>query len=64
MIEFTDYSFRYEERDRPTLDEVCLKIRKGELILLAGRSGCGKTTLIRSLNGLIPHSIRGKSGVI
>lgn len=60
MIEFTDYSFRYEERDRPTLDEVCLKIRKGELILLTGRSGCGKTTLIRSLNGLIPHFYPGE----
>ena len=34
-----------------------MTVQTGEFILLTGRSGCGKTTLIRSLNGLIPHFI-------
>jgi energy-coupling factor transport system ATP-binding protein len=40
-----------------SLDDICLNIAEGELVLLTGPSGCGKTTLARCLNGLIPHSI-------
>jgi energy-coupling factor transport system ATP-binding protein len=35
-------------------------MEEGELLLVAGTSGCGKTTLIRSINGLIPRSYRGE----
>ena len=37
-----------------------MTVQTGEFILLTGRSGCGKTTLIRSLNGLIPHFYPGE----
>ena len=60
MIEFKNYSFRYEEAEEFTLKNINLTISDGELILLTGRSGCGKTTLIRSLNGLIPHFYPGE----
>ena len=60
MIEFINYSFRYEEAEEFTLKNINLTISDGELILLTGRSGCGKTTLIRSLNGLIPHFYPGE----
>ena len=50
MITFENFSFRYEERDGFTLKDLNLTIQTGEFILLTGRSGCGKTTLIRSLN--------------
>lgn len=60
MIIFKDFSFRYEERERPTLRSIDLEIADGECVLLTGRSGCGKTTLIRSLNGLIPHFYPGE----
>ena len=60
MIVFKDFSFRYEERERPTLRSIDLEIADGECVLLTGRSGCGKTTLIRSLNGLIPHFYSGE----
>lgn len=60
MITFENFSFRYEERDGFTLKDLNLTIQTGEFILLTGRSGCGKTTLIRSLNGLIPHFYPGE----
>ena len=61
MITFEDFSFRYEERDEFTLKDINLTIQTGEFVLLTGRSGCGKTTLIRCLNGLIPHFYPGES---
>lgn len=48
-------SFTYGGADRPALSEVSLEIEPGEIVLLTGRSGCGKTTLIRALAGLVPH---------
>ena len=43
-----------------TLRGIDMTVQTGEFILLTGRSGCGKTTLIRSLNGLIPHFYPGE----
>ncbi len=60
MITFENFSFRYEERKEFTLKDINITIKTGECILLTGRSGCGKTTLIRSLNGLIPHFYPGE----
>lgn len=39
------------------LRDVDLTVREGEFVLVTGASGCGKTTLARCLNGLIPHLI-------
>lgn len=60
MITFDHFSFRYAERSEFTLNDINLTVQAGEFILLTGRSGCGKTTLIRSLNGLIPHFYPGE----
>ena len=54
-----DVTFRYQARPEPALRGVSLELRRGELLLLAGTSGCGKTTLIRCINGLIPRSYKG-----
>ncbi len=59
MIVFENFSFRYEESKEFTLKDINATVGTGEFILLTGRSGCGKTTLIRSLNGLIPHFYPG-----
>ena len=62
VVVFDDFSFRYSARTGKTLNEISLKIRRGEKILIAGVSGSGKSTLGHCLNGLIPHSFKGEMG--
>ncbi len=59
-IEFSDFSFRYESQEKPTLKRINLNIEKGEKIVIIGPSGSGKSTLGQCLNGLVPHTIKGK----
>ena len=54
-----DLSFKYQSRPEPALANLSLEVRAGEMLLVAGASGCGKTTLIRCINGLVPRSYRG-----
>ncbi|MCR5773117.1 MAG: ABC transporter ATP-binding protein [Butyrivibrio sp.] len=59
-IDFKNVSFSYSDREKGALKDINLKIRQGEFVLLAGASGCGKTTITRILNGLIPGFYNGK----
>ncbi len=69
MIEFKDLSFSYSSGNVNKNDEtdtnngsprnIDLTVNDGEFVLLTGSSGCGKTTLIRFINGLIPHFFSG-----
>ncbi|MCS7282553.1 MAG: energy-coupling factor ABC transporter ATP-binding protein [Anaerolineae bacterium] len=53
-------TFRYQARPEPAIQDVSFALRPGEIVLVAGASGCGKTTLIRCINGLIPRTYRGE----
>lgn len=53
-------TFKYKTRPEMALENVSLELKQGELLLIAGSSGCGKTTLARCINGLIPRSYRGE----
>jgi energy-coupling factor transporter ATP-binding protein EcfA2 len=53
-------SFQYRTRPEPALQNISFELKPGEVLLIAGSSGCGKTTLARCINGLIPRSYRGK----
>jgi len=53
-------SFQYRTRPELAIQNISFELKPGELILVAGSSGCGKTTLARCINGLIPRSYRGK----
>ena len=59
MIEFIKLSFSYKDMEQNSLRELYLNIPKGQCVLLCGASGCGKTTLTRLVNGLIPHFFVG-----
>ena len=50
-IELNNVSFRYREDMPPVLDNVSLKIRPGQYVAVVGKTGCGKSTLMRILLG-------------
>src|SRR5215218_7870780 len=53
-------SFQYRTRPELAIINISFELKQGEMLLIAGSSGCGKTTLARCINGLIPRSYRGK----
>jgi energy-coupling factor transport system ATP-binding protein len=55
-------SFRYRDRQGAAIHNISFEANPGEILLIAGASGCGKTTLIRCINGLIPRSYKGEVG--
>ena len=60
MIKISNVNFKYENAEEENLRDISLSIKKGECILLCGQSGCGKTTVTRLINGLIPHFYEGE----
>ena len=60
MIEFQNVSFSYPDSTEGGLKNIDLTIPNGQCVLLCGRSGCGKTTLTRLINGLIPQFFAGE----
>ena len=53
-------SFRYRDRPGAAIHNLTFTANPGEVLLIAGASGCGKTTLVRCINGLIPRSYKGE----
>lgn len=62
MIRFEDVGFTYgdDEGREPSVSNLDFSIAQGECVVLCGSSGCGKTTITRLINGLIPHHYEGE----
>lgn len=60
VIDINGVSFYYKEASKASLNHVDIQIREGEVVVLCGESGCGKSTIIRLINGLIPFYYEGK----
>ena len=50
-IELNNVTFRYDESQPPVLDDLSLKIRPGQYVAVVGRTGCGRSTLMRIMLG-------------
>ncbi|MER7520764.1 ATP-binding cassette domain-containing protein [Streptomyces sp. NPDC126499] len=59
MIRFENVSVTYDGESAPTLAGVDLTVPEGELVLLVGPSGVGKSTLLGAVSGLVPHFTGG-----
>ena len=59
MIEMRKVFFSYKAEDEIQVSDLNIEIKAGEFVLLCGKSGCGKTTILKMINGLIPHAIEG-----
>lgn len=55
MIRLANVSWTYPHADVPSLRNLDLRIAPGEFVVLCGASGSGKSTVLRLMNGLIPH---------
>ena len=61
-VEFRDVSYAYPDAGRAALRGVDLDVAPGELLLVLGASGSGKSTMLRAVNGLVPHTSGGRFG--
>ena len=59
MIRIEDLTFTYPGAEQETLSHISLHVEKGDFLAVIGNNGCGKSTLCKALNGLIPHFIAG-----
>ena len=58
-IDHVTFSYGGETEQTGGIQDIELQIEHGEFVVLCGESGCGKTTVTRLLNGLIPHYYEG-----
>lgn len=59
MIEVKNVSYTYSDSKEKALSNVSFTVNDGEIVLCTGRSGCGKSTVIRVINGLCPSYYGG-----
>ena len=58
-VEIDNLTYTYPGASQPTLNDISLQIAQGDFLAVVGNNGCGKSTLCKVLNGLIPHFITG-----
>lgn len=61
MFQVKNFSFSYPNSYKKSLDDINLNLNKGEVVLIVGPNGGGKTSLLKSLMGIIPSMTGGNS---
>ncbi|WP_330172430.1 ATP-binding cassette domain-containing protein [Streptomyces sp. NBC_01498] len=59
MITFDQVTVQYDDAPEPALRDIDLTVEEGELCLVVGHTGVGKSTLLGAVNGLVPHFTGG-----
>ncbi|WP_278590853.1 ABC transporter ATP-binding protein [Olsenella uli] len=60
-VSLADVTFSYRGAGVPSLSSLSLDVAAGECVLLCGKSGCGKSTVLRLMNGMIPEFYDGEA---
>jgi len=60
VISCRDLRYTYPGTTQPALNGINLEVERGEIVLITGATGAGKTTLCSTFNGLIPHFYGGR----
>lgn len=55
----SNFSFTYKKGEKRALENINLEIKEGEFVGIIGKTGAGKTTLTLTMNGIIPHFLKG-----
>lgn len=59
IVEIENLHFSYPGASAPTLCGISLNVKQGDFLAIVGNNGCGKSTLCKTINGLIPNFISG-----
>ena len=60
VITLSNVSITHPGASTPTLRNINLTVAEGDLTLVVGRTGTGKSTLLGTLNGIVPHFSGGR----
>ena len=59
MIEFKNVSLIYPNSEQTVIENLSFKLNDGEFVLVIGQTGIGKSSILRLMNGLVPHHTGG-----
>ena len=59
MITFSNVSLIYPNSERTIIENASFSVTEGEFVLLMGHTGAGKSSVLRLINGLVPHHTGG-----
>ncbi|MFM8383813.1 MAG: ATP-binding cassette domain-containing protein, partial [Actinomycetota bacterium] len=55
MIEFKNVSLIFPNSEQTIIENLSFKLHEGEFVLVIGQTGIGKSSILRLMNGLVPH---------
>lgn len=59
MIKFSKVSLIYPQSTTTVIEDLSFEISEGEMVLVMGHTGVGKSSLLKLMNGLVPHHTGG-----